>query len=96
VSEPLDGGTAVVHRPGVAFVDGDERVVLLDLDRLAQPPFVLEGSGQLMWGRLATPVTVDALVEGVAEHYGEAVETVRPGVVAFVADLIERDLLVRG
>ncbi|SFB87105.1 Coenzyme PQQ synthesis protein D (PqqD) [Nocardioides terrae] len=93
--EPLDGGVTVVHRPGVAFVDGEERAVLLDLDRLARPPVVLEGSGQLMWGRLATPLTVDALVEDVADHYGETVETVRPAVLAFVADLLERDLLAR-
>lgn len=88
----MDG--PLTRKGGLAIVAGDERTVVLDLDRLGDPPLVLDGSAEAVWDALAEPRTSNEVIGEVAERYGESPETVGPSVRAFLSDLIDRGLLV--
>ena len=95
---PSDLGDAPVlaRKAGLAVVDGDERAVILDLDRPAEAPVVLTGSGRAVWDALEHPRTVAAVVAEIAACYGEAPGTVEPSVLGFLDELVGRGLLVQG
>ncbi len=80
----------------VAHVTSDDRAVVLDLRHLDRPPYVLQGSGTLIWTLLAESLDGDALVSAVAAHYGTTVEEVGPHVRDFLAELVALGLVEPG
>ena len=84
------------RKDDVAFVDsGPERSAVLDLDRLDQPPYILNGSSAVIWQLIDGERDLDALVRGVADFYEAEVATVEQAVADFVAELEGRGLVVR-
>ena len=83
-------------RDDLAWVDGDDRVVVLDLTRLDQPPLMLESSAGAIWQALAGGPSPDTLVETVAEAHGADPDEVRDDVLRFVDQLVARGLVVSG
>jgi hypothetical protein len=84
--------------PEVAWVDGDgeaDRVAVLDLDRLDQPPFVLTDSSAVTWLCIDGTATDDELVTRVAAEYEVNPDAIREQVLAFLGDLAQRHLIVR-
>jgi hypothetical protein len=77
----------------VAYVDSEGRSALLDLDRLADPPLILQGSAAEIWQRVDGATHVDAMLAELVELYGEDPETLRPAVLGFLADLAQRGLI---
>lgn len=55
--------------------------------------FGLKGTGQVIWEHLATPVTIDELVDHVRSTYEIDPETCRSDCDAFVARLIAKGLV---
>jgi hypothetical protein len=94
--ETLADDTVVARKAGLAVVDGDERVVVLDLDRPADPPVVLVDSARAIWDAVPEARTVSEVVASVAGRYAEDVAVVAPSVRTFLADLVVRGLLVVG
>jgi hypothetical protein len=92
--ERLVDDTVVARKPGLAVVEGEERVVILDLDRQADPPAVLVDSGRAIWAALSEARTVTDVVASVADRYGQDVGVVGPSVRSFLAEMLERGLLV--
>ena len=93
---PSDVETSPVlaRKTGLAVVDGEERVVILDLERPAAPPVVLAGSGRAVWEVLEQPRAAAEVVVEIAGWYDEPVATVEASVLGFIDGLIERGLLV--
>ena len=81
--------------PEVAWTDGGERVAILDLDRLDQPPFVLTESSAVIWRSIDGTATDDEIVTQVAAAYEVNPDEIREQVLAFLGDLAERHLIVR-
>lgn len=92
--EPLADEAVLVRKPGLAVVRGDRRTVVLDLDRPAEPPVVLADSGRAIWDAVAERSSVADVVGAVADGYGEDAAVVGPPVRSFLAELVERGLLV--
>jgi hypothetical protein len=81
-----------VHRsPHAAWreVDGEVAIISTDVSRVR----LLNRVGGFVW-RLCDGRAVDALVEGVREHYGLAEDIARRDVETFVEDLNARGLVV--
>jgi hypothetical protein len=79
----------------VAFVDdGADRVAMVDLLRLADPPIVLEGTSAAIWRLLETPRTIAEMVDELTAVYDAPRGDIEVGVEAFVADLVTRGLAV--
>jgi hypothetical protein len=89
------GGAVWRHKPEVAHVDSEERSAVLDLERLDQPPLILEGSAAVIWQLIDGVRDLDVLSVDVARYFGESADAVRPAVEAFLTDLSERGLLVQ-
>jgi len=68
---------------------------MIDLDRLGDPPMVLEGTAASIWSAIDGQRTVDDVVAMVAEEYALPPDDIRADVEAFVADLAERGLVRR-
>jgi hypothetical protein len=85
-----------VRRPAdIAFVDdGADRVAMLDLLHVADPPIVLEGTSAAIWRLLQQPISVPELSARLAEQYAAPVDVVAAGVESFLADLAARGLVV--
>lgn len=80
----------------VAFVDDEaDRVAMVDLLRLADPPIVLEGTSAAIWRLLETPRTVDEITMHLSDLYAAPQADIRAGVDAFMTDLASRGLAVR-
>ena len=77
----------------LAQVPSEGRVAMIDLDRLADPPMVLEGTAAAIWAAIDGRRTVAEVVELVAEEYALAADDIRTDVEAFLADLAERGLV---
>jgi pyrroloquinoline quinone biosynthesis protein D len=77
----------------VAFVDSEGRSALLDLDRLTDPPLVLEGSAAEIWQRVDGERETDQIVAELVELYGEPREVIAAAVESFLADLVSRGLI---
>ena len=78
----------VVHRR-LGAGDGG---VLLHLDTAAYHG--LNDVGTVVWELLEEPRTLEALIAGVRERFGDPPATVDDDVTTFVNDLVARDLLV--
>lgn len=76
----------------LAVVLGEDRVVLQDLERLTDPPLVLEGTAAEIW-RLLDGRSVDDIVAALVVVHGEPAAVIAPGVLAFLEDLAARDLV---
>lgn len=80
-----------------------ERVVVLNLDRPAEQPLAILGSGAAIWhelmppeGTLERPIRRDSeLLERLAERYGCAQESISADVQNFLAELVDRGLIQR-
>jgi hypothetical protein len=72
-------------------IAGNE-VVVLDLEGSVY--LKLNGSGRLLWERLAEPCDAATLTEALVAEYGIESDSASSDVEAFLADLGERDLLV--
>lgn len=80
----------------LAFVDdGADRVAMVDLLRLADPPIVLEGTSAAIWRLLETPRTLDEITLLLSDLYAAPQAHIRAGVDAFVTDLAARGLAVQ-
>jgi hypothetical protein len=77
----------------LAQVPSEGRVAMIDLDRLADPPMVLEGTAAAIWAAIDGRRTVAEVVDLVAEEYALAADDIRTDVEAFLADLAERGLV---
>ena len=77
----------------LAQVPSEGRVAMIDLDRLADPPMVLEGTAAAIWAAIDGRRTVAEVVDLVAEEYALAADDIRTVVEAFLADLAERGLV---
>ena len=82
--------------PEVAWVDGeDDRVAVLDLDRLEEPAVVLTDTSAVIWRRLDGTSTDEQIVTQVAAAYEVNPDDIREQVFAFLGDLEQRHLIVR-
>jgi hypothetical protein len=88
-------GTTVWRRSGsAAYVESDERVVVLDLDHLDGQPFVFEGSAVQIWACLDGDRTESEVVADLAEAFGAPIEQVAPDVRGFIDRLAGLGLIV--
>jgi hypothetical protein len=83
------------HKDEVAVVAGENRVVVLDLDRLDQAPVVLTDSAAVIWQLVDGRRGDDAVVREVAEWFEVSEDEVRHHVLGYLEELAARDLLVR-
>ena len=82
--------------PEVAWVDGeDDRVAVLDLDRLEDPAVVLTDTSAVIWRCLDGTSTDEQIVTQVAAAYEVNPDDIREQVFAFLGDLEQRHLIVR-
>ena len=89
--------TGQVRRsPDLAWVDSEDRVVLVRLDDLAAEPLVLSGSAAAVWAATDVPGTVEHLVERVAVAYDSPADVVRDEVAAFVETCVGLGILRAG
>ena len=70
---------------------GDD-VIVLDLDGSVY--LSINGSGRVLWERLAEPCSQDELNDALVEHFGIDESRARDDVAAFLGALRSRDLLV--
>ena len=85
-------GTRVRRAPDcVAESVGDEVVVWLGSDRTLHH---LDRSGALVWAHLEHPTTAGEVARRVSDQVGQHTELVRRDVLDFLADLVQRSLLV--
>ena len=74
----------VRQSPELAWVESEDRVVLVRLDDLAAEPLVLSGSAAVIWAAVAEPLALDELVARVAAAYGRPEAEVADEVAGFV------------
>lgn len=87
-------GAAVWRHSGrAAVVDSGDRIALLDLDHLADPPRVLEGSAAAIWRAVDGVRTTPMVVESVAGSYGVPPAELEADVLAFLDSLATAGLL---
>lgn len=79
--------------PTIAQVPSQGRVAMIDLDRLGDPPMVLEGTAASIWAAIDGHRSVAQVVDVVAAEYALPAEDIRADVEAFVADLAARGLV---
>jgi hypothetical protein len=79
----------------VAWTDQDDRVAVLDLDRLQESPLVLTSTGGSIWRAIDAERDEDAIVLHVAELHEVDPDEIREQVLAFLTDLAQRHLIVR-
>jgi Coenzyme PQQ synthesis protein D (PqqD) len=92
---PTGVGSTVWRRAGrAAYVESEERVVVLDLDHPDLPPYVFEGSGAQIWSCVDGDRTEDEMVADLAEAFEVPIERVAPDVRRFVDRLAGLGLVV--
>ena len=79
-----------------AYVDSDERVVVLDLDHLDLPPYVFEGTAAEIWACLDGDRTESEIIDDLAEAYDVEAAVVAVDVRQFVDRLRDLGLVVAG
>ncbi|WP_151084287.1 PqqD family protein [Nocardioides cynanchi] len=89
-------GTVWRRSGSAAYVESDERVVVLDLDHLDHQPYVFEGSAAQIWACLDGDRTEVEIVADLAEAFGAPVEQVAPDVRAFIDRLADLSLILPG
>jgi hypothetical protein len=90
-------GDATVWRrsPSAAYVESDDRVVVLDLDHLELQPYVFEGSAAQVWACLDGDRSESEIVHDLAEAYDVPPEVVLGDVRQFIDRLRDLGLIVR-
>lgn len=78
----------VTIAPDVAWVDTDDRIVVLRLADLDQAPLVFEGTAAVIWLGLQHPIAVDDLAEALAEEFAAPVDAVRADVVTWLDEAV--------
>jgi hypothetical protein len=82
------------HRDDVAWTDGVDRVVVLDLRRPTEPgPMAFEGSAAAIWTAIDGTRDTDQVITAVAEVYEIDPTVVAAEVRTFISDLVARDLI---
>lgn len=76
----------------LGVVRREGRVVIQDLDRLAEPPLVLSGSAEEIWS-LLDGRSIEQIVAALAAVHEVGAEAIRADVEAFLQDLQERDIV---
>jgi hypothetical protein len=85
----------VWRRAGTAaYVESDERVVVLDLDHLDRQPYVFEGSAAQVWACLDGDRTETEVTADLAEAFGAPVGQVASDVRQFIDTLANLGLIV--
>ena len=79
----------------VAWTDGPDRVAVLDLDRPALLPQLLTDSGAVIWRAVDGQRDEDSIIEKVAAEYDVPHTEIGEQVLAFLAELAERHLIVQ-
>jgi hypothetical protein len=89
----VEEGTGLVRRreDGVVWRELEGEVILLDLR--SSMYFTLNDTGRLLWDALARPSTFASLSNSIVEAYGVADAQAAADVQAFLADLVEHELL---
>jgi len=79
----------------VAWTQGTQRVVALNLAQPDAPPVVLEGTAAFVWEEIALegPPDLEALVAGLAQTFEAPADVIRGDVEALVTVLRERALI---
>jgi hypothetical protein len=77
-----------------AYVESDERVVVLDLDHLDLQPYVFEGSAAQVWACLDGDRSESEIVHDLAEAYDVPPEVVLGDVRQFIDRLRDLGLIV--
>jgi len=83
------------HKEEIAVVSGDNRAVVLDLDRLDLLPVVLTDTAAAIWQAVDGERDDEAVIAQVAEEFEIDADEVREQILAFLEDLAARDLIVR-
>jgi hypothetical protein len=78
-----------------AYVESDERVVVLDLDHLELQPYVFEGSAAQIWACLDGDRTEAEVVTDLADAFGVPNHQVAHDVRGFIDRLAGLGLIVR-
>ncbi len=88
-------GAAVVwrHARSLAVVESPDRVALVDLARLAEPPRVLEGSAAVIWQAVDGERTPAEVVRSVAASFEAEPGDIEVDVVAFLESLADAGLI---
>jgi hypothetical protein len=93
-ADPSARGAVWRRSASAAYVESDERVVVLDLDHLDLQPFVFEGTAAQVWACLDGDRSETEIVDDLAEAYEVAPEVVRDGVREFIERLRDLGLIV--
>ena len=94
VGATMGAADVVWRRAGrVAVVESTDRVALLNLDRPAEPPRILEGSAATIWWAVDGERATAEVVRSVASSFGLEPAEVEADVVAFVGSLAAVGLL---
>ena len=96
VSPPTGEETVWRRVEHAAYVDSDERVVVLDLDHLDLPPYVFEGTAAEIWACLDGDRTESEIIDDLAEAYDVEAAVVAVDVRQFVDRLRDLGLVVAG
>ena len=80
-----------LRREGLTWHVAGDDIVVLDLEGSVY--LKLNGSGRLLWERLAEPTTESELTAALREAYGVDAERAAADVADFLADLRRRGLL---
>ena len=82
--------------PSAAYVDNEQRAVVLDLDHLELPPFVFEGPAAQIWACVDGDRTEAEIVADLAEAFEVPEEVVARDVRDFIDRLRDLGLVVAG
>lgn len=83
------------HCRHVAWVDSEDRVVLLDLSASVDEPRILSDSGSSIWRSIDGKRDDAAIVDAIAAAYGLEPDEVRADVYAFLEELSSLGLVER-
>jgi hypothetical protein len=87
----------VWHRAAAtAYVETEDRVVVLDLDHLDRAPYVFEGSAAQVWACIDGDRTEADIVHDLSAAFGVSIEVVADDVRQFGDRLADLGLIVRG
>lgn len=83
------------HADDVAMVSDVDRVAVINLSRLDEPPVILTGTAAVIWGAVDGTCDDDAVASRVAAVYEVRVEEIKDVVLTFLQHLAACQLLSR-
>ena len=83
-----------VRKDELAVVESADRVVVLDLDRLDEPPLVLTDSATAVWSAIDGSRDEEGICAEVAGAFEVDTDRVRHHVLEFLGDLADRHLII--